>query len=170
MFIDGLPVKIEYEPKKPKLLKRADGSLISEPQKGAELVAIFTYCQSSENFPFLYKITSTFNFRFIDRPKLYKGLIFLREDTHLAEKKANQLTKQFEIQNEIDRLNAENGEYIVEDREFAFKINEHTDKVEIYQFYQITIPEKWKMRYDTAKTILAKYSQDELKQYLEKII
>lgn len=159
--------EIEYEPEKPKLLKRADGSLISEPKKGEEVWVIDKNFEVLVNF---YESKRHLNL-------LQNGLVYLIEDDYhrcknrkLAEKKAKMLTKQLEITVEIDRLNAENGENIVEDREFAFKINEYTGEVKPYQFCDITIPEKWKMRYDTAKAILAKYSQDELKQYLEIII
>ena len=151
--------------KTPKILKRADGSVISEPEEGTTVVLI----TEPEHFEDKYRI-QLLTFYKEHKLLLKYGYVFLKEDEHLAEKKANMLTKQLEIQFEIDRLNAENGENIVEDREFAFKINEYTGEVKPYQFCDITIPEKWKMRYDTAKAILAKYSQDELKQYLEIII
>jgi hypothetical protein len=98
--------EIEYESEKPKLLKRADGSLITEP-KYLERILLLELCFSFRNNNGFYKPVYHDYERSYHKPKLQQGLIFLPEDVELAEKKAKMLTKQLEIQFEIDRVNAE---------------------------------------------------------------
>src|SRR5574343_1784816 len=106
-------VEIEYE--KPKILKRPDGSVISGLEEGQKVISI------KQNKNGKYEISG---YGYDDRD-LLNGFVFLEEDIHLAETKAEMLTKKFEIQCEIDRLNAENSVPVVEDREFAFKVDEY---------------------------------------------
>ena len=140
--------QIEYE--KPKLLKRPDGSLISEPERSTEIYRINPY-----NFKVYYD-------KFIpndDGTKL--GYNFLKEDGQKAEKKAQMLSKQLEIQFEIDRLNAGDSEF---DQVYILIKSDHRGFVEIYNCDYTN--GQTRMSAKTASTILAKYSQDELKQYL----
>lgn len=146
---------IEYESK---ILKRSDGSLISGLKNGQEVIRLF-YSQNG------YKSNADIFYFDPDLTALKLGLIFLPEDKDLAEKKAKMFTKQLDIKYEIERLNAEQGwvadwnstqeKYILENR---LKV---CSKVVTYNNSgQTPMSEK------TAETILAKYTQDELKQYL----
>ena len=151
---------IEYEPT---LLKRPDGSLINEPEKGKWVLVVNSYNQIEEATgydQYLYQ-------------ELKKGNIFLTEDQHLAEKKAKMLSKQLEIQYEIDKLNAEEG-WVAgwEDSrqaKFYLHFNYSCSAVEIRNcyFYQSAGQH---MSRKTAETILEKYTQEELRQYLGIII
>lgn len=144
--------EIEYEPT---LLKRPDGSLISEQEIEEHTKKIIRILQSYPNYK-LAEEDYNGDYHYIC---LQQGLIFLPEDKHLAEKKAQMLTKQLEIQFEIDRLNAEEGSL------GQRSLNESDIKANIYdKIRKVEITEK------TADTILAKYSQDELKNYLGIII
>jgi hypothetical protein len=152
---------IEYEPE---LLKRPDGSLIGEPEFKKNVLFLYT--------DFSIKKTQ-FIFDDYHIILLKKGLVFLPEDKHLAEKKAKMLTKQLEIQYEIDRLNTEEGwvvdwedytqhKYFFCDDAYATKFRATST---VYNNYGQKV-----MSQTTAETILKKYTQDELKQYLNIII
>jgi len=150
--------QIEYE--KPKLLKRPDGSLISEPERSTEIYRINPY-----NFKVYYD-------KFIpndDGTKL--GYNFLKEDGQKAEKKAQMLSKQLEIKNEIDRLNAEEGwvaNWKSQNQSKSYLSHDHTypDGLVNDRARHSIQQDNQYMSAKTASTILAKYSQDELKQYL----
>jgi len=156
---------VEYE--KPTILKRPDGSVISEPHN--KNVWRIARHRGEEN----YSIRLYGNYDNSLELELKTGLIYLAGDTDLAEKKANMLTKQFEIQFEIDRLNAEEG--WVEDWEDQDQIKKYflydldAKKIAAYTF-TVCLSDRVYMSEETAETILAKYSQDELKQYLGIII
>lgn len=152
---------IEY--KTPKILKRADGSLIWNYQNIKERTIVIgwqdyeytTYCQVAT------------------KETCDLGYVFLYpEDDHLAEKKAEMLTKKREIKFEIDRLNAEEG-WVAnfednEDEDICFFYLDEGGTIEIG-----TENNQCDLQYmprQTAETILDKYSQDELKQYLGIII
>lgn len=151
---------IEYE--KPALLKRPDGSLISKLELDDIVLEISVDYDKIEknNFGSCYGFS------------ILKGLVFLPEDEKLAEKKAKMLSKQLEIQYEIDRLNAEEGwipNWNNSDQKWHFKYE--TDEscgVVYYWNYSKVLPNAMSLK--TAKAILAKYPQDELKQYLGIII
>jgi len=146
--------EIEYE--KPTLLKRPDGSLISETREGLEILKVYhdgsTY---KENFG---NESSDIFF-------LQEGLIFLLQDLHLAENKAKMLIKQLEIQYEIDKLNAE--EEDKSDQMYTFICISNQIGVQ-----GVIEPVNGQVKFSqkTAQTILEKYSQEELKQYLGIII
>jgi hypothetical protein len=157
--------KIEYE--QTKILKRPDGSLISEPERGTKVWVLKTGFLS-ENKDEGYFSTLEY-YRSLDH-KIYlqQGYIFEQEDKDPSEKKADMLTKQLEIQYEIDRLNAKEGWVAKFDNNYPannvyyFMIE---DGVVDYchpklQSNQNLVSKK------SAETILAKYTQDELKQYL----
>src|SRR5574343_482454 len=112
--LNALNITAHY-PKAPKILKRPDGSVISGLEEGQKVISI------KQNKNGKYEISG---YGYDDRD-LLNGFVFLEEDIHLAETKAEMLTKKFEIQCEIDRLNAENSVPVVEDREFAFKVDEY---------------------------------------------
>ena len=162
--------EIEYEPEKPKLLKRADGSLISEPKKGEEVWVIDKNFEVLVNF---YESKRHLNL-------LQNGLVYLIEDDYhrcknrkLAEKKAKMLTKQLEITVEIDRLNAEQ-QFIIDKNDYSkyqYYLNTDESGTVTYFAYHPKTPKNTQLlSAETTKTILAKYSQDELKQYLKIII
>jgi hypothetical protein len=159
--------EIEYE--KPTLLKRPDGSLISEPEDGADIVRI-AYIDNN------IVVEKTTYKKEADLSSLKFGLVFLPEDTYLAEKKAKMLTKQLEIQYEIDILNAEEGwvaDWGTGQDKFHFKVicrNIETGWEEVIYTNESEEEGYTVMSKVTAQTILAKYSQDELKQYLGIII
>lgn len=147
--------EIEYDP----ILKRADGSLITDLPEGAEVLLIADFILSK-----IKKIK--FKKRFLQDLRL--GLIFLPEDTKLAERKAYQLRTQFQIENEIDRLNAEEG----------WVPNWSTGGMDKYVLFLengkvgtgYTVYCRRGIQYmsqKTADSILAKYTQDELKKYLQ---
>jgi len=148
--------EIEHEPDKPKLLKRADGSLISEVAFGVETYQI----RVLDNKYFVQAI----QYEEYQKWLLMEGRVFLTQDIRLAQEKAKMLTKQVEIQFEIDRLNAES----IDNKYWSIKYNDFKKKFEIYSFEVcgVTLPENYKMTCKTAETILAKFSQDEIKQYL----
>jgi hypothetical protein len=153
--------QIEYESEKPKLLKRADGSLISGLEEGQEIIFINPVDHEIEEGKYSKEAKII----------LQQGLIFLPEDKNLADKKSAMHTKQLEIKNEIDRLNAE--------KDWVANWSIVSSK-----YYLFDCPRERKIIWDgttsnrgvqhmsktTAETILAKYSQDELKQYLGIII
>ena len=93
------PAYFEIEYEKPKILKRGDGSIISELKEGVEILVI------ASNGYELYILKDTFSYKNII--SLKSGEVFLAKDRHLAEKKKEMLKKQLEIRFEIDRLNAE---------------------------------------------------------------
>ena len=152
----------EYEPK-PKLLKRPDGSLISKPEEGTAVVFLDIHFDISQS------VYGSWLFQSITR-----GEVFLEKDLNLAEKKAKQLTKQLEIQFEIDRLNAESG-WITDWNNFSQEkfFLTHDSNSEIvgsdYLWGDRNSGEN-AMSEKTAEKILEKYSQEELKQYLGIII
>jgi len=153
--------QIEYE--KPELLKRADGSLISEPEDETEIVGIrLTDYTINPSFWNSWGIAG-----------IKQGLIFLKEDTDRAEKKAKMLSILIKIQFEIDRLNAEEGWFTDwnnnKQQKYFIEINHQTDTIKINYNIYFQIKKQY-MSKSTADTILAKYSQDELKQYLGIII
>lgn len=152
--------KVEYE--KPTLLKRPDGSLISEPEQGQKIICI-SLDFSINNLEYYYQKGSEAIYNY-----LKQGLIFLPEDRHLAEKKAEMLTKQLEIQHEIDRLNAEEGDTV--DQDFVLFLGNGNKGGEVKAGRTLLAENKILMSEKTAETILAKYSQEELKQYLGIII
>lgn len=153
--------EITYE--KPQILKRPDGSLISEP--GNEYILSVR----DGDVRGAYHIYNSVH----DRVDLQRGYLFLESDKALAFLKAKMLTKRLEIQYEIDRLNAEEG-WVAKWRDdgssaddnwyLLFKNNEIQKSTEYCRCNLQYMSQK------TAETILAKYSQDELKQYLEIII
>jgi hypothetical protein len=182
--------QIEYEPEKPKILKRADGSVISGLEEGQEIVYINEQNYKVQEFIFTdvlpqsiyYKKRYKFSKDDIWQFRLSLGLIFLPEDTNLAEKKAKQHTKQREIQFEIDTLNAEEGwvpdwrdhnqdkyylcvDYDEPDQYSCNCEQDYKDVIRIFKDSSQKRHNKY-MSEKTAKTILAKYSQHELKQYL----
>lgn len=147
---------IEYESK---ILKRPDGSVISEPEEGVEICFINEY--------FVIIFCNYKNYMHL-KNGLKQGLIFLPEDKHLAEKKAKMLNKRRDIKYEIDRLNAEDTEE--KNQMFWFLIgSKKVTYVYMNESERINNPNKLISK-ETAETILAKYSQDELKQYLGIII
>lgn len=156
--------EITYE--KPQILKRPDGSVISELEEGQEVVRIF-YNNYGRDRCYRYAVSIEFEYSKKNEIDLKQGLIFLPEDTDLAEKKAKQLTKQFEIQFEIDRLNAEEGE--TNEHKKVFCYDEETDKVYL-DWADARSKPKTEVSKATAETILAKYSQQDLKFYLGIII
>jgi len=173
--LDKFPEYFEIEYEKPTLLKRPDGSLISEPENGVKVWIIKTgfltedkdegYFPSLENY---YSLEHNIC--------LKQGYIYEQQEEHLAEKKAEMLTKQLEIQYEIDRLNAEEGwksehpsscttRYTLEYIHYSNSVRiESYGAIKPSQFKTVFMSEK------TAETILAKYSQNELKKYLGIII
>jgi hypothetical protein len=148
--------------KTPKILKRADGSVISEPEEGTTVVLI----TEPEHFEDKYRI-QLLTFYKEHKLLLKYGYVFLKEDEHLAEKKAKMLTKQLEIQYEIDRLNAEEGENF--GQIFYFRLSKNKEIVEVESTNENAL-NVLLFSNRTAETILAKYSQEELKQYLGIII
>ena len=155
--------EIAYE--KPQILKRPDGSVISVPDKKdfEDYLFIDPAYDSMLSLKINYELSDC-SFEWISI-LFAEGKVFLQEDKHLGEKKAQMLTKQLEIQFEIDRLNAEEnfnkfrGAYYFSYDEF--KVSKLRSN---YNAGQKFMSEK------TAETILAKYSQNELKQYLGIII
>jgi len=151
--------------KTPKLLKRADGSLISEPKEGTKVIGIF-HCKGG-----LETYTDTFTKIMLTALRL--GNTYLPEDRELAEKKAKMLTKQLEITVEIDRLNAEQ-QFIIDKNDYSkyqYYLNTDESGTVTYFAYHPKTPKNTQLlSAETTKTILAKYSQDELKQYLGIII
>lgn len=169
--------KLEYE--KPKLLKRADGSLISEPLEGTEILIIepalkFNDPDFKTNYFFVGSLWSKESEVSDLSERFFRGWVFLREDEQLVEKKAKMLTKQLEIQFEIDRLNAEEGWVELwncnQRNYFLNKFSVDSKDVEIKYYFVGKQHGTQYMSYKTATTILAKYSEDELKQYLGIII
>jgi hypothetical protein len=151
--------EIEYEP--PKILKRPDGSVISglEVEEGNDLWFIAQY-----NDCFLEKEGWHSNSPYC-KTALAQGKVFQIKDKHLAEKKVEMLSKQLEIQYEIDRLNAEEAKKTGQVWSLAIGWVGEIEKCAIPYYSGET-----RMSEETAETILAKYSQDELKQYLGIII
>jgi hypothetical protein len=152
------PEDFEIEHEKPQILKRPDGSVISGLEEGQEILLIADLYSNK-------KIDEVkFEEMFIQ--DLHKGLIFLPEDPDLAEKKAKMLSKQLEIQYEIDRLNAldvKDKKHII----WRFAVPDLISCLEFDEAISRNTPDNKKMSFATAETILAKFSQDELKQYLE---
>jgi hypothetical protein len=160
-------LRVEYEPE-PKLLKRPDGSLISEPPEGTKVIFIeFSILEDDK-----YRVSDrTIEYEYCKSyyTNLKQGGCFLIQDKHLAEKKSQQLTKQLEIQNEIDRLNVEEG-WVVDWKDSfqpKYYLNLNHDHQIVQDEYELTEQSsKQYMSEATAETILAKYSQDDLKAYL----
>jgi|694.fasta_scaffold77929_4 hypothetical protein len=152
------PEDFEIKHEKPQILKRPDGSVISGLEEGQEILLIADLYSNK-------KIDEVkFEEMFIQ--DLHKGLIFLPEDPDLAEKKAKMLSKQLEIQYEIDRLNAVEHPSI--EKEWHIGYFQNNDKIYKHNLYGSS--KDTFMSELTAETILAKYSQDELKQYSDIII
>ena len=163
---------LKHYPAKPKLLKRPDGSLISEPEEGAEILEIstegylqkYTVIGEAKNYS---GATADFIKVFYESKthKIYlkQGLIFLHKDILLAKKKAQMLTKQLEIQYEIDRLNAEENDEVKQ--YWYFKSVEDQKGVGIEKTFENALNVRVFSK-KTAETILVKYTQDELKMYL----
>ena len=157
--------EIEYEPI---LLKRPDGSLISEPEEGAKVwIFVLNYVNEGKDEEVVLSLKPYESIHL--RHLLKEGNVFLQEDENLAEKKKNMINKQLEIQFEIDRLNAEGGN---EDLDYLFYL--HPTKKEVnatnrlsFEYYTNA---KSSVSQKTAEIILEKYTQDELKQYLGIII
>jgi hypothetical protein len=154
---------------KPQILKRPDGSVISVPDFEDYLFIDIVYGIN-------YELSVCLPERFAE------GTVFLAEDRHLAEKKAKQLTKQREIRFEIDTLNAEEGwvsdwrdhnqdkyylcvDYDEPDQYSCNCEQDYKDVIRIFKDSSQKRHNKY-MSEKTAETIIAKYSQDELKQYL----
>jgi hypothetical protein len=157
---------VEYEQA---ILKRPDGSLITPPREG-EYVYFIRYCFSrKELFPDLDSYHDDYIY------SLKEGCVFLDKDIKLAEKKAKMLTKQLEIQYEIDKLNAEQGwvedwsptspSKKLEDHNRAFDFSDHSDEIVSIICLHKNLSRQH-MSKNTAEKILKKYSQAELKQYL----
>ncbi len=153
-IIDG---QIEYEPE-PTLLKRPDGSLITELEEGSEITII------DIDFSLIRVV---YKDDLLNRILIKQGKVFLRKDETLALKKALMLTKQNIIQFEINRLNAEEGKNF--GQVFCFRLSKDKETVEVLATFENTL-NVLLFSNGTAETILAKYSQDELKQYLGIII
>jgi hypothetical protein len=162
----------EYEPEpEPKLLKRPDGSLITEP-----FAQKIVYIQIKRDGEVGYELKHYWSkpdkveYGNYLKSHLANGLVFLPKDEHLAEKKAQMLTKQLEIQNEIDRLNAEEG-WVSAEKETRYMVgyNYFNQEVESVTWNQYRLQDNY-MSKKTAKTIFENYTQDELKQYLGIII
>jgi hypothetical protein len=166
-WIPKAEVEITYE--KPQILKRPDGSVISVPDFEDYLFIDIVYGIN-------YELSVCLPERFAE------GTVFLAEDRHLAEKKAKQLTKQREIRFEIDTLNAEEGwvsdwrdhnqdkyylcvDYDEPDQYSCNCEQDYKDVIRIFKDSSQKRHNKY-MSEKTAETIIAKYSQDELKQYL----
>ena len=160
------PEAFEVEYEKPQILKRPDGSVISGLEDG-ESVYFIRYVYSAEAGQNIYSTDYNYYYKIEHDLSLKLGHIFLPEDTDLAEKKAKQLTKQFQIQLEIDRLNAE--EDNEEKQYYYLRLNKFQTGVEIEKTFENALNVRVFSK-KTAETILAKYSQDELKQYLGIII
>ena len=160
-------VEIEYE-SEPKILKRPDGSLISEPKKGVEVILI----QSREDYALEIAYSKEIK-QFRNGYFLKRGFMFLVEDEHLAEKKTNMLTKQLEITNEIERLNAEQGwvaDWGNDDQEKCnFCYSNSYKRVDISYYCQGQSGVLYSSE-DILTEIKDKYSEDELKQFLGIII
>lgn len=168
--------QIEYE--KPTILKRPDGSLISEPF-GYKIIHIELNLDGTVGYQtklYWSKPEQEEYSRWLTA-HLAKGLIFLPEDKDLAEKKAQMLSKQLEIQYEIDRLNAEEGwvaDWTNPDQQKYYirhEIHQRSqgDNIGYGVDYYINSGVKY-MSSNTHMAIQAKYTQDELKQYLGIII
>lgn len=158
-------VEANYEPEpeeKPVLLKRPDGSLLEIDDNLDDYIFI------GDDYKIEDRLYDCLNSSIIRMVK--QGRVFLKEDRHLAEKKAKMLTKQLEIQYEIDRLNAEQG--WVADWQYTYYQKKHY--LELYTRTGIktviidadTRDGRTPMSEKTAETILAKYSQSDLKAYL----
>jgi hypothetical protein len=159
------PEDFEIEHEKPQILKRPDGSVISGLEDGQDIIKV---CLLNN---FIVAASRTYD-QNLDLHSLQSGLIYLPEDKHLAEKKAKQIPKQSEIKLEIDRLNAEEG-WVADlsngSQTKVYLICKKNQIEKAYEHYESFVGIKY-MSETTAKTILAKYSQDEIKQYLDIII
>lgn len=168
IYSDGVKVEVEYE-SEPKILKRPDKSIISgfeSNNKDIQLICIningFKICEYS-----LSDLQDCCEMAF----KL--GLIYLLEDKHLAEKKARMLTKQLEITNEIERLNAEQGwvaDLGNDDQEkCSFCYSNSYKRIDISYYCQgqsgVLVSSE-----EILTEIKDEYSEDELKQFLGIII
>jgi hypothetical protein len=161
-------IHVEYEPE---LLKRQDGSLISEPEKGVKIIHIY---QHRGDFKLNICNGELFISSYDNHHEQYllNGFIFLPEDKELAEKKAKMLTKQLEIQYEIDRLNAENNNenmnlYLcLKDSAHHRYYEEQWSEYSAICFHSESGIGTNKVSKKVLDIILKKYSQDELKQYL----
>ena len=161
IYSDGVKVEIEYE-SEPKFLKRPDGSLISEPEEDEKVIIIG---EEFEGFEDHYSADYEINLRL--------GRVFLLKDKHLAEKKAKMLTKQLEITNEIERLNAE--ENWVADwsdsnqTKCSFRYKHNCKEIisnSCWQYQSGVLVSSEEI----LDKIQDKYSEDELKQFLGIII
>jgi hypothetical protein len=152
------PEDFEIKHEKPQILKRPDGSLISGLEEGQDIIVITT------NGYDIIVVEEVFGQH--THMSLRQGYVYLRSDTDLAEKKAKMLSKQFVIQLEIDRLNAVEHPSI--EKEWHIGYFQNNDKIYKHNLYGSS--KDTFMSELTAETILAKYSQDELKQYLGIII
>lgn len=150
----------EIEDKKT-ILKRPDGSVISGLEDGTDIIRIYGKKIAPEEFNFEE-----------DQMPLKDGLIFLPEDLQLAEKKRHQMLKKIEIQYKIDRLNAEEGwvaNWENENQNKYYIILDMIGNIIVDRDYAIRSQNQY-MSKQTAETILTKYTQDELLQYLNIII
>ena len=159
-LIEVMPQAFEIEYEKPQILKRPDGSLISEPENRTEI-----YCIRASNNGYIV-VPNIWQANCYEHDILYTGRLFLSQDIDLAEKKAAMLSKQLEIQYEIDRLNAEEKDKSIQE----FILFPHSDSGKIRFGRNLLWSKDQKMSQKTAQTILKKYSQYELKQYLGNII
>lgn len=159
-------IHVEYEPE-PKILKRQDGSLITIPEKNCKIIHIY---QHGGDFKLNICNGELFITSYNDYHELYllNGFIFLPEDKELAEKKAKMLTKQLEIQHEIDRLNAEQKWDYKTDLHYFHSVP-NTERVQICWSCDDDNSVNF-MSFETAKIIFEKYSAKEIKQYLGVII
>lgn len=162
-FEEYFEIEYELEPIL-KLLKRLDGSLISEPEEGTPCCKI----TGVKNYYKYYDIYLDDFREESDCLDLKMGMIFLEEDEQLAEKKASMLSKQLEIQYEIDRLNAEDP---VNSKTWFLEYNHVFEEVvrKTFSFIPVVILKNY-MTDGVYKKIIEKYSQDELMQYLGIII
>jgi hypothetical protein len=154
----------EYEPKKPQILKRPDGSVICGLEEEDEIWYITNYYPDGSYYPCHEYVFREIKHRLT---LLKEGKIFLPEDKHLAEKKAKMLSKQLEIKNEIDRLNAE--EDNKEKQYYYLRLNKFQTGVEIEKTFENALNVRV-FSEKTAEKISTQYSQEELKQYLGIII
>jgi hypothetical protein len=154
--------QIEYEPEKPTLLKRPDGSLISEFEELQKVIKI-------ENCNNEIHVRECSFFKGCDLISLKQGLIFLKEDIDLAEKKAKQLTKKRDIQYVIDRLEAMSSR---EDLNSVFTYYNGRDKVFTLEvdLHNDPIYSPLKMITRTGQRVLEALTYDEYKQYLGMVL
>lgn len=154
--------EIEYELEKPKILKRPDGSLITEPDNLDQIVIIIDYTHIS------IKSEKWKNSK-MEQILLKEGKVFDKQDWKLAEKKAEMLSKQFKITNEIERLNAES-DWVADWNNFnqikcSFRYNHSCKEIKYYSCWQRQSEVLYTSE-EILDKIQNKYSEDELKLYL----